>query len=919
MKKEVRYNGQTAALSDYDAPDGDLAASLGIIKHRGALRPIPAPKEVCPPQELVNQSSLNVVHIHKTSKFTHKIIFGASGGGASGGTLYWADGLEAEKQDFHELQHVSSDPVVTSIGNTLVLMLNNGIVYYLWEEDEGTYLSLGTLPEVAISFGLQSELGMSEWHQFEVTEAIPSADLQRSEGQPVDLSDANRTVFTSAIIAEVNKFIAEKGNGAGKFIMPFFVRYALRLYDGTLIHHSAPVFMPCASDVTPAAVVSYGGGTSGDFLVQVMAPVHTLDYKAQSIWSDLDKWKDIITSIDIFVSAPIYKYDQSGSVKQIGPAPRGTWSLSKQTDQESATYPLHYQVNSLARMYYLKTGQGLDNIALWKTWAVLPSKSDEEFASSIRSCSNFYLLKSIPLDRLSHDRVALDIPADYLQSLVTREVMTDDYDSHDMLIAGTSFVYNQRLNLANLKKSIFSGFDAFSALPFSDGFIYNPEYDRNYDRDDRTYDVSFYVYLKKNGKTFIVQSYNSPMAIAFGVPLLYFYYPSTDAYKVIVKRGSSYWEFPLTPHDLLNGAVYVGGFSDGWPAGDALPEGPSADDDVTVEIPNKLYTSEVGNPFVFPLLGISTVGTGRIIGLSTAAKALSEGQFGQFPLYVFSDEGVWALEVSPTGTFSAKQPITRDVALGPECITQLDNAVLFATERGIMVLSGSNSACISEMIDDDGSPFDIQSMPEWQDILSLAGYGADPGNAAEPQEGETPAVLDIVPFKVFIQGCSIIYSYIRQQVFVFNPQYDYAYVYSMEDKAWGMVPSDLALRVDSYPRALASTKDAALVDYAGEGDAFPQLVVTRPMALEFPDILKTVRRTIQRGHFSKSHVACVLIGSRDLENWSIVRTSSNYRMENFGGTPYKYYRLVLIGSLGKEESISSATFDVEPRLTDRIR
>ena len=116
-----------------------------------------------------------------------------------------------------------------------------------------------------------------------------------------------------------------------------------------------------------------------------------------------------------------------------------------------------------------------------------------------------------------------------------------------------------------------------------------------------------------------------------------------------------------------------------------------------IDLPNKIYTSEINNPFHFPVLGINTIGTGTILGISSAVKALSEGQFGQFPLYAFTSEGVWALEVSNTGSYSARQPVTREVCINTNSITQIDNAVLFATNRGIMLISGSTAQCISEV------------------------------------------------------------------------------------------------------------------------------------------------------------------------------------------------------------------------------
>ena len=165
----------------------------------------------------------------------------------------------------------------------------------------------------------------------------------------------------------------------------------------------------------------------------------------------------------------------------------------------------------------------------------------------------------------------------------------------------------------------------------------------------------------------------------------------------------------------------------------------------------------------------------------------------------------------------------------------------------------------------------------------------------------------------------MLYSYIRQQVIVFNPAYDYAYVYSLTDKAWGMIPSDITSRVESYPEALANVRGGALVDYAGKGNVFPQLVVTRPLKLDDPDVLKTVSAAIQRGHFACSHLNCVLLGSRNIFDWFLVRTAKGRRLTNFFGTPYKYFRLVLIGTLGRDESISSVSAEFQPRLTDRIR
>lgn len=60
--------------------------------------------------------------------------------------------------------------------------------------------------------------------------------------------------------------------------------------------------------------------------------------------------------------------------------------------------------------------------------------------------------------------------------------------------------------------------------------------------------------------------------------------------------------------------------------------------------PNILRVSELENPFVFPSEQTYTISNGEITGIATITAALSEGQFGEFPLYVFTEEGIWALQ-----------------------------------------------------------------------------------------------------------------------------------------------------------------------------------------------------------------------------------------------------------------------------------
>lgn len=894
MIHEIKYNGFTATPSDYECPDGDLAGVIGLIPEDGAMKPVLPPKPI-----LVLASGEKVVFIHETSAFSHYIVKNASK------RLSWTNGRKDDVQT--TLRSFGSTEIyqVNAIGNTLIVLASDGIHYFLWKEDNSQYLYLGTeMPECSLSFGLQAEMKRTD--EFSISFSIGKGSIYN------EFSEDTATRITDQVLAKVNKFIADESMEKGKFIYPFLVRYAYRLYDGSLTRHSAPILMICSSDVAPRVFWFHLKGednTYNNATLRVVSPVHTLDYALISNLSSLNNWKDIIRSVDIFISKPIYTYDQNGKCTRFrnGNVDLSGYSVCKHINQAASTttYPLRYQYNEFGKLYaFTFTPNELSQ----RPGGVLdiPQKSADAVKEDIRNCSQFYFLESIKIDSLSTQRTAINVKEDYLQSLVTREVMNDDYDSHDKLISKYSFTYNQRLNMSGMKKRLFEGFGADSLFNFSNGYVYNWA-DADSTALDMTESVVCHVFIKQDGREIIVRGQYG--TIGLSTPILFFYYPNVNAYKAIIQRSSygmgNIYEIPLEQHSFLNGAFYFGGWDDLSVKVSALPT-VSTNQQRMIDIPNKIYTSEVNNPFYFPTLGINTVGTGTILGICSAVKALSQGQFGQFPLYAFTTEGVWALEVSEAGTYTARQPVTRDVCINADSITQIDSAVLFATDRGIMLISGSNSACISDTLDSDDA-FLFASLPHGEEIIDIAGYA--------------PGAFEYLPFHDFLIACRMVYDYTNQRIIVYNPKCAYAYVYSLKSKQWGMMESNISDGVNSYPEALAMTTNGELVDFS-QSDAVSAIrgvIVTRPMKLNGADLLKTVDTIIQRGFFRKGHVSSVLYGSRDLFNWHLIFSSRDHYLRGFRGTPYKFFRVALICTLDKNESVSGCTIQYTPRLLNQPR
>ncbi len=917
MIQEVKYNGFSASPSDYECPDGDLAVSMGVIAEERGLEPIPPAKVV---KTFSNQEMC--LYIHETVNYKFDIV--ESSDEDSGHQLVAQGDLVSSRllSDEFEIYHINS------IGNTLCVHTKNGLYYFLCKGEAQGYSALGPhMPECPISFSLQASLAESE--PFNIS--TKSANLLEP------LSDENKKLISDQVLSKVNKFIADESVNKDKFVFPFFVRYAYRLYSGALTMHSAPILMIANLGESPIVVMPNGALSIQGTLIQgarVVAPIHTLGYRYigdEINARALSNWSEIISSIDIFISAPIYTYDQGGLCEQISNSSNNYGGISvcsvpyiekKSTGLMTASVAVssfsfniavsaEYSAESASNIYYKQTvrdiinlyhpGDGYANYRI-----VLPMRKSSEVQNDIDNCHDFRFLATIPLKDLikysehTTRRTAVPITKGRLSQLLTGEPMTDDYNSHDLLIPQSSITYNNRLSLAQLRSRLFDGYHLMSQFPYSNGAS---------GLLDKINAFELYIFIQQDGKDICVKHPFTQNNFQEEALFIYFFYPNINAYmmKLYNTTTKKHCTIYLEPHPFLNGAYYSSYRSSKYPDTSYYGDLPStsSDEERTISLPNKIYTSEVNNPFYFPVLGINTVGSGEVINIGTAAKALSEGQFGQFPLYAFTTDGVWALEVSATGSYSARQPITRDMCLSSESITQIDSAVLFASDRGIMLLSGSQSMCISDILDSN-EPF-IMPPYGFADLASSAGLNG--------------SNFDFIPFREFIKGCRMLYDYTHQHIIVFNPEVKYAYVYSLESKQWGMMPSNLANTLNSYPEALAVSHDGEVLNFSqtDQTKELKGLVVTRPLKLAAPDTHKTIDTIIQRGYFQKGHVKVVLYGSRDLENWFVVYSSQDHYLRGFRGTPYKYFRIALLCNLDHDESIYSASVQYTPKLTNKLR
>ena len=618
----------------------------------------------------------------------------------------------------------------------------------------------------------------------------------------------------------------------------------------------------------------------------------------------LKEWSDIVTSIDVFVTPPVTRADSAQTVKKCVLQP-DNWGLNAVNENGIS--------NTWESIWtYSNTGGKM------RTVVEFPGLSDKGYADKIANQAAFFRICSIKTDDIaaSGDVKALPVDQSAIENVATQEQMKDDYKSHNLLYPNGLYIYNHRANLYGLYERLFSGFNAAQMFPQGDfsrltleeacsisKIVVRVNTDNGYKFVETSYDV---------GNVTVYQLYNMPLfypdARADRMYVLY----KTASGEGLNRTETEHWaEFKLSACNELNGAMHVGAFVTNYPTTDQ-PEY-KADDVVTMY--NKIYTSEQDNPFFFPAEAINTVGTGDIIGLAATTRALSQGQFGQYPLMAFTSDGIWALQVASSGTYLSKQPISREVCSNSCSICQLDQSVAFATKRALSKVVESSVASFSDIL--DGPFFNISEklpkLPEYfkdnADILQLITF-------------------NVPPIEYFRQG-RVIYDFVNSRLLVFPIAYSpvqttakqqtaikkaykeadsqskvVIFVYSIRDDTWSTMITERPMAVlNAYPYPYVQKQDSSVLrldskyDYT---DTLMQQGIVLTRTLNFDGAMMAITGFDQ---LTDAHVTPLifLFGSNDNSTWHYIGRRKTARAAYLPAHPFRFFRMAVSLSMTQAE------------------
>lgn len=970
----IAYKGINHSPSLVSDNDGHASECVNLSPDYNDLKPMPMPVKREDYQLEIGYSLLflhqgigyeNYVEIDETHT---RLVFKD----AEGNYLYYA----YNSPDFPYWSNESEAEIlaIEAIGNTVIVSTKAGVEYIVFQPDVhiqgqtgGSYKPIGQRPPMpVIEFRLHED---EDFHRATINygedsilsiyrgnEVVSGATNPEMECFFEDAYEQQITDSAKGAVAKLNKEI----NGEGKFYMPFFVRYALRMRTSDYIMQSPLVLMLPSSDKCPIAlemIAGSDGHTANKYNITkftAKAKASKLQYKINNAL-DFSDWSDIIEGVDVFVDV-VMNYDDVGFNGNNDYVER-----IKYWNGDSDSYK-----NDMIRLDMSDFGLGnrfVDGLILEDiieqqdvTYGVsddvwyykIKNLQETVLSYNIKKQSVFNKVSFLPIEELTPSSSYIDLGIDNLNNLATLPTLEDDYFTHNAVSPSLMQVYNSRLNMANISQKVFKGFvNGFQPQsinghthPHGSGLI--PNY----------YVYRVYYKVKKNGKTYIVTPYNDLNKLDY---TSYLYYPDPDCYEAVVlwatdTQVSYYYTLPMKRHEYLNGSYWYDDmkclaqylYDIGAPYSGVMPDA-TPDDKLWYKSPNRFMMSSVGNPWHFPIGNQFDIGRREIRALSLNAENMNAPQYGQNPIYVFSSDGIWTLSINADGTVGKPSYVSGDVvsemaAIGNSPTAASEQVIFFKTNRGISAIVGSAVKEIDLVM--KGRVFNPRTM------LLPQGSIVD----GVPTIGIGSYWLDLIynscddlPYADFAKESNLLYDYRNNRLLLYHKDVAYMYVYDIRHDFWSkMLPivvdesetspamqeyntrSNVAICVKFNGTAMAGNNailtddDRYMWNVGGQPDENDisghhfGLYVSRPLRFGTDD-MKTLSRIVhdqQLGSTGEA-VKMALYGSRNGKDY--------YQVKTLRGTAYKFYIIVLYTKMLASSRYAYTAFEWEARTTDKIR
>lgn len=830
--------------------DGACKSVVNMRPENGIWHPV-APRKV----ETVLSDTYDIAFVHRGDGFANWI-------GVHGGSVY--TNIKGSRNLMVILpENVNS---VQQIGNTLSFVTNSDIYYALYINSSYTYL--GAMPDIpTVKFSTPAEIVGSRTYRAEYGSA-PSRNSDEI-GKLVEL--------TSGLVKTITRIHKEW------FYDAFIIRWAFRLYDGSLIKYSSPILI-MSHDNYETWGTAFLPFQPGDEFYGSESDVRIKLFKLEAIYdfSALSNWSDIIKSVDFFVT-PYIGLASPENVK------KGFW---------------HVGSNNMHNIYY-PNFRGTENSIDSATEKVVNSYLFYHLFSE----SNFNGQKMVVFPN-TDTTVKYDF-----SNIINQERLPVGSLSNHRYGASNASVYNSRLRLMRVRTILYGG------MPI-DNYHWSYRFNGVAAPSPATpKQITMVVHIRTNEGTKYVKSTGNVGNIYLNP---YISYPDPRAFKIeFVTHNPDDPNFPttlvhsipLSLHPHLNIAYYLNEALSPItfpPQSHTIPPFvPPAGVTYhnTIVEDNKIKISEINNPFVFPSENTYVVGFGMILAESSIVMNVTDRNFGIYPVLVFTTEGVFIM--SGQTADEVHRSISAPTYMEPPtsgvvCATPY--GVAFITKRGLMLINQYKTEFLSPQLREDDK------------VINLDLTGIDSAEVLFPGES----------FVEYLDGVDMmLYNPYRDELIIVDRDKAYNYVYNFAAKSFYLSTEGISVIVQNiYPEIFVIDASGSLKDYKeSDGKATRVAVVTRPIEFGTTDLkklervfLRALMRNVNNGYTEVSGKMIVAVfRSMDGVNFTPIRglllsKNGNYKdfdLGLFARTKFRQYVFMLVGTMDENSEVQHIEFEVD--------
>lgn len=323
---------------------------------------------------------------------------------------------------------------------------------------------------------------------------------------------------------------------------------------------------------------------------------------------------------------------------------------------------------------------------------------------------------------------------------------------------------------------------------------------------------------------------------------------------------------------------------------------------------NAMNVSAPFNPYVFPVEYSYSFG-GKICDVVASYIPISSTQVGQYPLNVFTSNGIFALEQGNGSTLYSNITPLQPMAIDGKA-TSTPVGTFFSSSKSLYLLSGREAANLSYILNGERE-LTLRDNEAFNKLCC---------NNRGVFYNYSP-ILSSKDFEEYIADASLVYDQLNNELYISSndDSINYSYVFNIDSKTYHKVAKKYRRAANGSRYALEVVGgDSNVVDLHTESDydMQPILLQSRPMPLEvlYTHIQRMIL-LIDTKLSGNQNLCLSVFGSDNLYDWKCIISAQKHDTTlrqirtNRAAKSYKDYIVLVSGMLDTRSNISDLIVD----------